>query len=193
MRRIPRSFVLPLLAFLAIPLAGCVSRDAEDLPSRSPYVDLAASEVRGLDEETIDVLENGKGGGFAIPAEINGYPGPKHVLELGDSLELTPAQRERTQALFERTNAAARRVGGDALAAHAALDAAFANGTIDEPALDALLADLEDAYARLRFVHLQAHLEMVDLLSREQIARYSELRGYSGSGHDANAGHAGHE
>lgn len=178
--------ILPLL--LALPLAGCFTAD-EAPAAQSPYVGLLDASVRGLDEETIDVLRTGKGGGFAIPAEINGYPGPKHALELAADLDLTEEQRARTQALYDRTNAAARRAGADALAAHEALDRAFANGTIDEPALDALLADLEGAYARLRFVHLQAHLEMMDVLTREQIARYSQLRGYG----NAHADHGGHE
>ena len=39
--------------------------------------------------------------GFALPAELNGYPGPRHVLDLADGLELTEVQAERTQELFE--------------------------------------------------------------------------------------------
>ncbi len=38
---------------------------------------------------------------LAQAAELNGYPGPLHVLELADALELTPEQRARTQSLFK--------------------------------------------------------------------------------------------
>ena len=37
--------------------------------------------------------------GLALAAELNGYPGPLHVIELADSLRLTPEQRARMEAL----------------------------------------------------------------------------------------------
>ncbi len=37
-------------------------------------------------------LENGEGMGIVKYAELNGYPGPKHVLELVNELRLTEEQ-----------------------------------------------------------------------------------------------------
>jgi hypothetical protein len=48
-----------------------------------------------LSQTDIESLQNGTGdafGGMAKLAELNGYPGPRHVLDLANELELTPNQ-----------------------------------------------------------------------------------------------------
>lgn len=57
------------------------------------------------------------------------------------------------------------------------MEAAFRDGTIDADQLRARLDIIEASRAKLRYIHLAAHLETVKLLNREQIARYNELRG----------------
>lgn len=37
-------------------------------------------------------LRSGKGMALALPAELNGYPGPSHSLERADQLKLSPEQ-----------------------------------------------------------------------------------------------------
>ena len=49
--------------------------------------------------------------GLALPAELNGYPGPSHVLENADALGLSAEQREHTKGLFEAMKAEAVPVG----------------------------------------------------------------------------------
>ena len=49
--------------------------------------------------------------GFAKAAELNGYPGPAHVLELAEQLELSPTQRRDTEAIFERMQTRAKAAG----------------------------------------------------------------------------------
>lgn len=49
---------------------------------RSPYVEKLDSPVRGLSSEEVANLLNGKGAGYARTAELNGYPGLRHVLDL---------------------------------------------------------------------------------------------------------------
>ncbi|MDP2956413.1 MAG: hypothetical protein Q8N53_08320 [Longimicrobiales bacterium] len=41
--------------------------------------------------------------GMARPAELNGFPGPRHVLDLADLLALAPDQRSEVQGIFERS------------------------------------------------------------------------------------------
>ena len=43
--------------------------------------------------------------GLALAAELNGYPGPMHAIELADRLELSPEQRARLRALFDAMKA----------------------------------------------------------------------------------------
>jgi hypothetical protein len=46
--------------------------------------------------------------GMAKAAELNGYPGPAHVLTLANELELTKSQLEQVTAIYDRMNAAAK-------------------------------------------------------------------------------------
>ena len=45
----------------------------------SPYRDLADRPIKAMSPEKIDALNTGKGAGYALVAELNGYPGPRHV------------------------------------------------------------------------------------------------------------------
>ena len=94
------SFVLALAVLPNIALA------------QSDYAGLEQRPAKGLSEQQIADLKAGRGMGLALPAELNGYPGPLHVLENADALGLTTSQRERTRALFEAMKAEAVVTGG---------------------------------------------------------------------------------
>lgn len=49
--------------------------------------------------------------GLALAAELNGYPGPSHVLELADELDLSSDQRGQVQRLFDSMKAEAVPLG----------------------------------------------------------------------------------
>lgn len=132
-------------------------------------------------EQEREALEQGQGFGMALAADRQGYPGPKHILELRQELELTPAQEQQVRALFERMHARAVAEGKSVLAKEAELERAFASGAPDEAALRSLLADIATARAELRWIHLSAHLEARGLLTPAQRARYQALRYGSGS------------
>lgn len=170
---------IPLVLAFAF-AAGCLASPSEapETPSSASYADLRDSPIRGLTPEEIDDLKAGRGMALALPAELNGWPGPKHVVELADGLELSAEQREKVGALATETNAKARRAGERVLAAHDALDRAFRTSAPTEATLEGLLLELADAEADLRGVHLAAHLETAGLLTTHQVARYAELRGY---------------
>jgi hypothetical protein len=76
-----------------------------------PYAGMAQRAIKALSDQQIADLRAGRGVGLALAAELNGYPGPAHVLENADALRLTPDQRVRTQALFDAMKAAAVPVG----------------------------------------------------------------------------------
>ena len=95
-----RIIVLPVLALISgISLAN----------EQSPYAGEELRPLKSFSSQEIESLRSGQGMGFAKLAELNHYPGPKHVLELADDLELTPFQVAETEALFEemRINAVA--------------------------------------------------------------------------------------
>lgn len=146
---------------------------------RSPYVAQLDSSVRGLSSQEVDDLLNGRGAGYARMAELNSYPGPRHVLDLKQDLNLTTAQTEQIEAVFAQMQTEAKQVGQEILQREAQFSADFANRTISEEEIMEQTEGLGQLYGRLRAVHLQAHLQITPLLSAEQLTQYDALRGYS--------------
>ena len=116
--------------------------------------------------------------GLALPAELNGYPGPSHVLENADALGLSAEQREHTKGLFEAMKAEAVPVGERLIEQEAKLDRLFADREITPANLNAATEEIGMTQVRLRQTHLKFHLAMMDVLSPAQVERYRELRGY---------------
>ncbi len=145
-----------------------------------PYSGQQAREVKSLSAQETDDLLAGRGMGTAKPAELNRYPGPAHVLELKDRLRLSPAQEEQTRAIHAAMQARAAAAGRRVVETERALDAAFAQGEIDQKALVLKVRDAGQMHADFRLAHLAAHIEMRNQLRPEQIEAYEQLRGYSG-------------
>lgn len=145
----------------------------------SPYAGMERRAVKALPDHEIADLKAGRGMGLALAAEINGYPGPSHVLELSDPLRLSEEQRTKTKALFDAMKAETIPIGERLIAEETALDRLFVDKTITRVSLDAAIARIGAAQSALRAAHLRYHLVMFELLSPAQIARYAELRGYT--------------
>jgi Spy/CpxP family protein refolding chaperone len=122
------------------------------------------------------VVADGRGFGMAFAADQNGYPGPLHVLELKDRLRLTPEQERATRELLDAMFAEARPRSARLLASEARLRDLFARGAADEPALRAAVAEVEQARADVRLVHLRSHVKTRDLLSEDQRRAYHAAR-----------------
>lgn len=150
----------------------------------SPYAGEEHRQIKSLSEQEIAALSRGEGMGFAKAAELNHYPGPKHVIELADKLDLTTEQQMNTAALYDRMRTEAIAVGERLIAAEAELDRQFAAGVIDRKSLQYQLELIGGLRSELRLVHLEAHLHQKKILSQRQVAQYVRLRGYKGS-HDS--------
>lgn len=168
-----------LIGVLILALAGASFAQSNPTPPPSGYEDLLQTEIRGMSEEMIQTYRAGGGGGLALTAELNGYPGPRHVLDLADDLELTAEQREQIQALYDLMQLEAIRLGEAILAGEAELEGTFREQTIDERSLEAQLTDLGTLQTELRFVHLRTHLATAEILTPTQVERYNILRGYA--------------
>lgn len=167
----------PLLA-LAL-LAPALSAQAHEHGEHtSPYTDLQGREIKALSAEDVEGLLAGAGMQMALPAELNGYPGPRHVLDMADMLELTEGQRTAVQGIFDRMQAEAQALGARIVDAERSLDGAFAEARIDEALLESLVTDIAAARGALRIAHLKAHLEVFPLLTEAQRAHYRMGRGY---------------
>ena len=144
----------------------------------SPYADQDVSGISSLSQSELDDLLAGAGMGLARPAELNHYPGPKHVLELAEKLEVGVEQKTAVDGIRMAMLEEARRLGEEIVDKERHLDLRFAHAHIDEEILQRMTAEIAALHGELRFVHLRAHLETRALLSAEQVASYDLLRGY---------------
>ena len=186
----PRPHPILLLALLS----AAVPASAQDGGDHglSPYAGEQTRAIAALSEEDLAELGRGGGWGLARPAELNGAPGPAHLLELADEIGLNAEQRVAVEAIRDEMRADAIAEGERFIAAERALDAAFTDGVPDADTLARLVAEAGAARADLRLVHLSAHLSTTPLLTPGQIERYAVLRGYAEDpcesvpeGHDA--------
>lgn len=187
-RKIHLVSVLPLSLALVVVVASAFGARQQQQQQNS-YAGEERREIKSLSPEEIEQLLQGHGMGLAKAAELNHYPGPRHVLELGVQLELTPEQSAATQAAFARMREEAVTLGRQIVERERALDALFAKGEIDASKLRAATSEIARLQGNLRAAHLAAHLEMRRILSPAQIKKYDELRGYTGAGKQTPAAH----
>ena len=177
-----------LAVFAAIAFAAAPHAASAQAPQ--PYAGLEARQIKALSTEQIADLKAGRGMGLALAAELNGYPGPTHVIELAEPLTLSAAQRTKVQELFAAMQAETVPLGEKLIAQETELDRQFAGKTITEASLVAATQAIGATQAALRAAHLKYHLATITVLTPAQVQRYAELRGYAGG---APAGHgAGH-
>ena len=157
--------------------------------AKTPYAGQDERASKSLSPDDIRQLLAGGGWGLAKPAELGGYPGPRHVLDLAKELALTPEQTQRIERIFQAMNNAARQLGKKYIAAERALSEAFGNRNIDPPRLARLVANSGALHAELRRVHLVAHLETTPLLNQHQRMVYQRLRGYTSAPRDHTPSH----
>jgi len=62
-----------------------------------PCAGQQARPIKTLSDDDLAAPRNGEGMGMAKAAELNGYPGPKHVLDLAQQLRLADAERRDVQ------------------------------------------------------------------------------------------------
>jgi len=148
--------------------------------AQTPYAGMQTRPIKALSEQQMADLSAGRGMGLALAAELNGYPGPVHVLELADKLNLSPDQRASIQRLFDSMKAEAVPLGSKLIEQEADLDKQFAGHTVTPDSLRASTAAVAATQGALRETHLKYHLSTVAVLSPGQIQRYAELRGYGG-------------
>lgn len=173
-------------AALAVVLVGGLSLPAvayaQEHEHRSPYAGHEDRGIEALSPDDVEALLAGEGMGLALAAELNGYPGPRHVLDMAEELELTDEQRAGARRVFEVMQARAQALGGIVVDLERELDRLFATGEATPDEVRDLVERIGERRAHLRDVHLQAHLQLRPLLTEEQRERYLRLRGYGTGG-----------
>ncbi|MFZ5548949.1 MAG: Spy/CpxP family protein refolding chaperone [Pseudomonadota bacterium] len=173
------------LSLLAAGSAFAQHAAQEPKEQASGYAGLQSRDVKALSAEQVADLREGRGMGASLPAELNGVPGPMHVLQLSHLLKVTPGQRVSLERITAEMKASAQALGSQVIAEEAALDKAFKARTIHPSGVQTATARIASLQGQLRAVHLVAHLQARELLTDEQVAAYNEARGYTErSGHD---------
>jgi Spy/CpxP family protein refolding chaperone len=100
-------------------------------------------------------------------------------LDLSEKLGLTDTQKQKIQTLFEKMKDEAQPIGQQFLDVEDQIDTGYAQETITDQKLKQLLTRSGDLYGKLRHVHLKYHFQTKEILTRQQVERYNELRGYA--------------
>ena len=158
--------------------AALVLTSASATNAQTPYAGMQTRSIKALSEQQVADFGAGRGMGLALAAELNGYPGPSHVLELADKLNLSTDQRAGVQRLFDSMKAEAVLLGAKLIEQEADLDNQFTSHTVTPESLKKSTAAVAATQGALRETHLKYHLSTVALLSPGQMQRYAELRGY---------------
>jgi len=171
------------VAIFAIGLGLTSFTQAKDTETTQHQVSKYAGEenraIKSLSDSDIEELKNGSGWGLAKAAELNGVPGPAHLLEMQNELGLNGRQTAQIQQLFDQMQAEAMTTGRKLIEQEKLLDERFKSDIPSSTELEELLNEIGATRSKLRFVHLDTHLKTPDILSAEQIKKYIKLRGYS--------------
>lgn len=176
---------------LAAAIAVMLAHGIAAAQHAQPYAGLQERPIKALSAEQIADLEAGRGMGLALAAELNGYPGPVHVIELADRLHLTGEQRTRMESLLASMKAETIPLGERLIEQEAELDKQFAERRISEASLVTATQAIGLTQAALRAAHLKYHLRTIEVLTPEQVQGYRGLRGYAEQG-PAGRQHGGH-
>jgi Spy/CpxP family protein refolding chaperone len=147
--------------------------------TQSPYAGEEKEGIKSLSLKEIEGLLKGEGMGFAKAAELNNYPGPRHVLDLAKELDLSDHQITESNQVFEEMRESAINLGAKLVEYESQLDKLFSTSVASDSKVDSLLSKIAETTAKLRGTHLLAHLQMKKILSRHQVIMYNKLRGYS--------------
>lgn len=171
---------LAAAALLGTAAAAAAQHAGHHGQGHGSYAGQQTREIKALADGDVAALLDGQGMGYAKAAELNGYPGPMHTLELRDRLGLTAQQAAATEALMREHKARARALGARLVEAERRLDALFAARQAEPRAVEEASRAAALLQAELRAEHLNTHVAQTALLSAEQIQRYARLRGYAG-------------
>ncbi|MBI4736864.1 MAG: hypothetical protein HY766_12550 [candidate division NC10 bacterium] len=166
-------------------LMGSGAALAERQPEQAP------SNIRSLSVEEIRGLRDGEGMGLARPAELNGYPGPAHVLDAARAgkIHLYAEQRQALERIHAAMKVEAQALGQQILDLEALLEAGFRAGRMAEADLARQVEDIGRKRAALRLTHLRAHLLTAGLMTAEQIEHYYQFRGVATESPERGHGH----
>lgn len=181
-----------LIFVFIICLIGSINILAQNHTSQ--YAGEEQRDIKSLSAEDVEQLEAGKGWGLAKAAELNGVPGPSHILDMASEISLDENQEEQIKVVFHEMEKSAIIKGKELVKKEAELNRRFSKNEFSISSLKELTEEIGKIRGELMYIHLEAHLRSASILSEQQVSLYNELRGYNNSlnpcdnvpeGHDA--------
>ncbi len=157
----------------------------------APHAGLETRAVKALSADQVRGYLAGDGMGQALAAELNHYPGPRHVIALAERLGLSAEQLTRVRRIEADMTGEAVSLGRAVVAAEQALDRLFASASARQETLREAVSEIARLKGVLRYTHLQYHLAVKAIVTPDQVALYDRLRGYTRPDAEG-AGHGGH-
>ena len=167
-------FVIPLLS---ISLSAYASEKSHSHTSK--YAGQEKRIIKSLSPDDIAELRRGGGWGLAKAAELNGVPGPAHLLEMKKKISLTEVQISAISEIYTEMKTKAIKQGEKLITLEQELERLFKSRSITDTTLRSSLDTIAEARKELRYIHLATHLKTPKILSKAQINKYNTLRGYS--------------
>jgi hypothetical protein len=130
------------------------------------YIGQEGRIIKSLSPEDIESLQTGTGdafGGMAKLAELNGYPGPRHVLDLTNELKLSDEQRKNITTIHDDMKEKAIELGQKIVNIERITNEQFVNKSITDTQMKQLILKSSEIYGQLRYTHLNTHLRMLDI------------------------------
>jgi hypothetical protein len=202
------TFIFPLIVVGLIVFAGVylLQNSAEEallqgkqgnqVSHTSPYSGEEVRGIKSLSQDEVEGLLVGEGtpfGGMAKLAELNGYPGPRHVLDMMEEIGLSGNQKTEIEKLYQEMESEAIPLGEEIIELEKEMDDGFTDESITSEVLETKVKESAMLYGQLRFVHLKYHFLTKAILSEEQVEKYNELRGYAGVGNPCDTVPEGHD
>ena len=173
-------FTLIILTLGTFNFSAYASNQSHQLGNMSNYAGQEQRDIKSLSPSDIAELQRGGGWGLAKAAELNGVPGPIHLLELKDQVSLTDRQVSEITKVYKAMKSEAIDLGLQLILLEQKLEQHFQERTITDTILRSSLDEISIVRSRLRYAHLAAHLKTPEILTEAQIKNYNALRGYAG-------------
>ncbi len=87
---------------LALAMSSQIAAAQNSADHASKYAGQQKRMIKSLSADDIAELEKGAGWGLARAAELNGIPGPAHLLELKHEIGLTVEQIEKIKIIYNQ-------------------------------------------------------------------------------------------
>lgn len=173
-----KRIVLAAALLAALPAFAHDGHEHGGTPPVAPnYAAPAPREIKALSPQEQRGWMEGENMGMGRAAELNGYPAPMMVLEMAQTLKLTPEQATATRELMTRNKAEVRKLGAELVDAERQLDVAFREHRADEAEVSRLTTQIAQLQGRIRASHLKTHVAEQALLTPEQMQRYMGMHG----------------